>query len=87
MVRLADGLHAPPAGGGMLPASGALQRLRTGKVMAKPKVKSTPQKLDEPRQVSPDLQARMDRFVRSLGHLVLVRTDPEAARRMAEDLG
>jgi hypothetical protein len=26
----------------------------------------------------------MDRFVHSLGHLILVRIDPEAARRMAE---
>jgi hypothetical protein len=49
--------------------------------------KTKPQKLDEPRQVSPDLQARMDRFVRSLGHLILVKIDLEAARQMSEDLG
>ena len=53
--------------------------------MTRKKRNPEPQKLDEPRQVSPDLQARMDRFVRSLGHLILVKIDPEAARRMSEE--
>ncbi len=49
--------------------------------------RAKPQKLDEPRQVSPDLKAAVDRFAKALGHLILVKIDPEAARRMSEDLG
>lgn len=30
---------------------------------------------------SPVLQSCMDQFVRSLGHLILTKVDPEAARR------
>ncbi len=55
--------------------------------MARNKAKSVSQKLDEPRQVSPDLQAGIDRFAKTLGHLILIKVDPEAARRMPEDLG
>jgi hypothetical protein len=53
--------------------------------MAQKKAKLVPQKLDEPRQVSPDLQAGIDRFAKALGHLILIKVDPEAARQMAEE--
>ncbi len=53
--------------------------------MARKKVNPTPQKRDEPRQVSPDLQAGIDRFAEALGLLILIKVDPEAARQMAED--
>jgi hypothetical protein len=53
--------------------------------MAKPKVKSTPQKPAQVAQVSPELQAGIDRFAKALGHMILVRVNPEAARRMSED--
>ncbi len=52
--------------------------------MTRRKTKPTPQKLDEPRQVSPEMRARMDSFVRALGHMILVKIDPEPARHMAE---
>ncbi len=67
------------------PAPGTLQRLRLSKAMARKKAKSVSQKLDEPRQVSPDLQAGIDRFAKALRHLILIRIDPEAARLRAED--
>jgi hypothetical protein len=49
------------------------------------KGKPAPQKPCEPRQVSPELQAGIDHFAKALGHLILVKVNPEAARRMAED--
>jgi hypothetical protein len=55
------------------------------KAMPRKKAKSVPQKLGEPRQGSPELQAGIDRFARALGHLVLVKIDPEAARRIFEE--
>ena len=55
--------------------------------MARKKVNPTPPKTDEVHQVSPALQAGIDRFVRSLGHVVLVKINLDAARQMAEDLG
>ncbi len=53
--------------------------------MARKKVHLIPPKTDEVHQVSPELQAGIGRFVRSLGHLILIKVDPEAARRMAEE--
>ncbi len=53
--------------------------------MPREKAKSVPQRLDEPRQVSPALQASIERFAKALGHLILIKVDPEAARQMAED--
>ncbi len=53
--------------------------------MPRKRAKSVLQKLDEPRQVSPELQAGIDRFARALGHLILIKVDPEAARQMAEE--
>ncbi len=38
------------------------------------------------RQVSPELQAGIDRFAKALGHLILVKIDPGAARLRAEDV-
>ncbi len=67
--------------------SGTLQRLRMSKAMLRKKVKLTPPKTDEVHQVSPQLQARIDRFAKAIGHLILIKIDPEAARRMSEDLG
>jgi hypothetical protein len=55
--------------------------------MPRKRAKPISQRLDEPRQVSPDLQAGIDRFAKALGHMILVKVDPEAARRMSEDLG
>ncbi len=53
--------------------------------MARQKAKSTPQKPVQLAPVSPELQAGIDRFAKALGHMILVRIDPEAARRMSED--
>jgi hypothetical protein len=53
--------------------------------MARKKVNPTPPKTDEVHQVSPQLQAGVEQFVKALGHLVLVKINPEAARRMSED--
>ncbi len=53
--------------------------------MTRRKAKPTPQKRDEPRQVSPDLKAGIDRFAKALGHMILVRIDPQVARRMSEE--
>jgi hypothetical protein len=52
--------------------------------MPRKKVNPTPPKTDESHQVSPQLQAGIDRFAKALGHMILVRIDPEAARRMSE---
>jgi hypothetical protein len=54
--------------------------------MNRRKTKPTPPKPAEVHQVSPKLQAGIDGFARALGHLVLVKVDPEAARRMAEEV-
>ncbi len=53
--------------------------------MPRKRAKPISQRLDEPRQVSPDLQAGVQRFAKALGHLVLVKVNPEVARFMAED--
>jgi hypothetical protein len=47
--------------------------------------KPAPKRLIEPRRASPEHQARVDRFAKALGHLILVKINPEAARRMAEE--
>ncbi len=39
----------------------------------------------QPAPVSPELQAGIDRFAKALGHMILVRIDPEVARRMSEE--
>jgi hypothetical protein len=36
-------------------------------------------------QVRWRIQAGIDRFARFLGHLILMKVNPEAARRMAEE--
>jgi hypothetical protein len=53
--------------------------------MAQKKPRPSLQKLPEPRQVPPGLQANADRFVRAVGHLILVKVNPEAARLMAKE--
>jgi hypothetical protein len=53
--------------------------------MTRKKPRPAPQKLIEPRQVSPELQERVDRFAKSLARLILVRINPDAARQMAEE--
>ncbi len=53
--------------------------------MARKKVHLVPPKTDEVHQVSPQLQEGIDRFARALGHLILIKIDPEAACRMSED--
>ncbi len=55
--------------------------------MARKKVNPTPPKTDEVHQVSPQLHAGVSRFARALGHILLVKIDLEAARRMSGDLG
>ena len=51
--------------------------------MARKKVrKPQPVKPAEPRQLSPEMQARMDHFVKAMGHLILMKMNPETARRM-----
>ena len=54
--------------------------------MAKKQPKIAPRKPTGPRQISPDLQARMDRFVKAIGHLILVKVNPETARENAKPL-
>jgi hypothetical protein len=49
------------------------------------KRKPAPQKPSEPRQVSPEIRAGIDQFSQALAHIVLVKIDPEAARRTAEN--
>jgi hypothetical protein len=39
----------------------------------------------QPAPVSPELQAGIDRFAKALGHLVLVKVNPESARQMAKE--
>jgi hypothetical protein len=55
------------------------------KAMERKRVKPTPPKPDEPRQVSPDLRAGIDRFAKALGHLILVKIGSEAAHWMSEE--
>lgn len=40
----------------------------------------------DPRTRSPELQAKMERLVGSLGYLILMKVKPEAAREMARAL-
>ncbi len=68
-----------------MPPSGTPHELRRSKAMPRKRAKPISQRLDEPRQVSPELQAGIDRFAKALGHLILVKIDPEAARRMSEE--
>jgi hypothetical protein len=51
----------------------------------KTKPKPAPKTPTEPRPVSAELQAGIDKFTKALGHILLVKIDPEAARRMSED--
>jgi hypothetical protein len=53
--------------------------------VSRKRTKSAPPESPEVRQVSPELQAGIDRFAKALGHLILVKINPEAARQMAED--
>jgi hypothetical protein len=47
--------------------------------------KPAPARLVEPRRASAEHQARVDRFARAFAHILLVKLEPEAARRMAEE--
>ncbi len=53
--------------------------------MARKKLKATSPKPNEVRQVSPQLQAGVERFAKAIGHMILIRVNPEAARQMAEE--
>jgi hypothetical protein len=53
--------------------------------MPRKKTRSAAQKSVDPERISPELQARTERFARALGRIILTKIDPEAARRMAED--
>jgi hypothetical protein len=56
-----------------------------GRNRPKKKPRPLPKKPIEPRQVSQELQTEIDHFAKALGHLIVMKIDPEAARRMAED--
>jgi hypothetical protein len=58
-------------------------KTKTSREQRRPK--PDPETPIEPRPVSPELQAGIDRFARSLGHILLMKIDREAARRMPED--
>ena len=50
--------------------------------MASKKRKPAPVALKDSRTLAPELQARMERLVESLGYLILLKVNPEAARMM-----
>lgn len=43
----------------------------------------SPPQPEPPREVSPELRARIDHFAKAMGHLLLMKVNPEAARQAA----